>query len=147
MARRHGRRHQRGITLIEMIIVVTVIGILGAIVYPSYVERSRRAKRTDAKAALINIAAQQERFFLSNNRFATTLEELGIDGTQNGFYRLSLQSPSASEFTANAEPAGSAFGGAGQWGDRKCLNWSSDHTGRKVALGEGGADNSAECWR
>jgi type IV pilus assembly protein PilE len=143
-----GRRAgMRGITLIEMIIVVTILGILAAIVYPSYIDRTRRAKRTDAKAALINIAGQQERFFLKNNRFATTLEELGVETTQNEFYTLSLLAPSASEFMATAIPIGSAFDGEGQWGDRECLNWSIDHTGRKIALGQGGVDNSVACWR
>lgn len=141
------RVSSRGVTLIEMVVVVTILGILASIAYPSYIDRTRRAKRTDAKAALINIAALQERYFLKNNRFATTLAEIGVQSTQNDFYSLSLTSPSASEFTATAVPTGSAFDGDGQWGDRECLNWSIDQTGRKVAIGEGNVDNSVACWR
>jgi type IV pilus assembly protein PilE len=137
---------QRGVTLIEMVIVVGIIGIVAAFAYPAYQKRAQKAKRTDAKVALVNLAAQQERFFLRNNSYTANLADLGIDGTENGFYNLSITSSSNSEFVAEATPAGSAFSG-GQWLDTDCLKFEIDQLGRKMATGDGGANNSQLCWQ
>ncbi|MFK7886838.1 MAG: type IV pilin protein [Gammaproteobacteria bacterium] len=142
---RHKTRHN-GFTLIEMIVVVGIVSILAAIAYPSYQKRAQKAKRTDAKAALINLAAQQERFFLRNNRYASTLADLGIDGTENEFYEITITSGGNSEFLAEAVPAGSAFSG-GQWLDTECLKFGIDQLGRKTAFKNGNTDNADVCWR
>jgi type IV pilus assembly protein PilE len=46
-------KRSSGFTLIELMIVVTIMGILTAITYPSYTEYVTRSKRADAKAALL----------------------------------------------------------------------------------------------
>ena len=68
----------RGITLIELMIVVVVIGIMAAIAYPNYREFAARAKRNEARAALLQIATNQERFYLQNNSFTCDLTRLGF---------------------------------------------------------------------
>lgn len=134
----------RGMTLIELVIVVTILGILSAIVYPAYMDRTQRAKRVDAKAALLAVAAAQERFFLKNNRFAMALADLNVTETEHGYYTLTLVADNTT-FTATARPSGAA--NTGQWLDESCHALSIDHVGRKLATAEGGADTSAECWR
>jgi type IV pilus assembly protein PilE len=134
---------QRGVTLIELAIVITIVGILSAFAYPAYLDRTQRAKRVDAKAALLAVAAQQERFFLRNNQFAATLDDLGIDGTENGYYDLSLDA-TATTFTVTATPPDT---GSGQGLDETCRTFSIDQVGRKTATGAGGADASDKCWR
>jgi len=134
-------KRTHGITLIEMVVVVGIIGILGAIAYPSYMERALRAKRTDAKAALINIAGQQEKFFLQNNAFTDELSALGVETTQNEFYTLSLSDVTASTFTATATAA------PGQDRDTDCNQLAIDQLGRRSATDSSDSDNSKECWR
>ena len=135
---------QRGITLIEMVIVLAILGIVASLVYPSYLDRSRQARRVDAKSALMNIAGEQERFFLRNNRYATSTNELGITRTENELYDLALTSASDSEFVATATPAT----GKGQDLDVDCAAFTIDHLGRKLATGGTPVGNtSAECWR
>ena len=101
---------QRGITLIELMIVVVVISILAAVAYPNYQEFTARAKRNEARAALLRLATNQERFYLNNNTFTSNLTQLGFssaDGgatsiTETGYYTIAVTAANASNFTARA---------------------------------------------
>jgi len=100
-------RHMRGVTLLELMIVTVIIGILAAIAYPNYREFVSRAKRNEAKAALLQIAQNQERFYLQNNQFSTDLTDLGFSAspfkTDSGSYVITVAAPSpAANFTVTA---------------------------------------------
>ena len=89
------RFRMHGVTLIELLIVIVVIGILAAIAVPSYRNYVLRAQRTDAMSALLRVAAAQEKFYLQNNTYADddALADdppagLGISSTENGWYDL-----------------------------------------------------------
>lgn len=60
---------QNGFTLIEVMITVSVVGILAALAYPSYLESVRKGKRAEARAALTNLMQQQERHLTQNNTY------------------------------------------------------------------------------
>ena len=101
------RKHMRGITLIELMIVVVVIGILAAIAYPNYQEFAARAKRNEARAALLQLATNQERFYLNNNSFTDVLTDLGFSTTptwttDTGYYEIEVTAADATNFTATA---------------------------------------------
>jgi len=65
------RRKSRGVTLIELMIVVVIIGILAAIAYPSYQEQTRKARRSDGKNSLAEIASRLEKFYAHCNTYTT----------------------------------------------------------------------------
>jgi type IV pilus assembly protein PilE len=127
----------RGITLMELMIVVVVIGILTAIAYPNYREFAARAKRTEAKAVLLEIAANQERFYLNANRFGT-LTELGYADpllTDSGSYTVSIPLNNAADFVVTA-----AYNHSGNEFDR-CSTFTIDGRGNKTSTGSIG-----NCW-
>lgn len=101
----------RGFTLIELMIAVAVIGILASIAYPSYTEYVRKARRTSAESALMEIANKQQTYLLSRREYASGEEakaKLGfIDPPElNGHYEISVSAPTATTFTAQALPKG-----------------------------------------
>ena len=64
------RRAARGFTLIELMIVISIVAILTTIAVTSYRAYVLRATRTEARMALLSIQAAQEKFFLQNNQYA-----------------------------------------------------------------------------
>lgn len=127
----------RGVTLLELMAVVAIIGILAAIAVPSYRNYVMRAQRTDAMSALLRIAAAQEKFYLQNNQYADALDDLNIEGTENGWYDLEIDNTDvARDFTVTA----TAASGGAQANDSHCESFSLTSTGEKTAT-------NADCWR
>jgi len=126
-------------------IVVVIIAILAAIAYPSYVEHVRKSRRTDAKNALLDLAAREERFFSMNNAYTNTPASLGYAGTfpadvqtsGTAYYKITVTAADATSFTATAAPAGA------QAAD-KCGTYTINQLGAQGNTGNTTA--SSECW-
>jgi len=146
-----------GFTLIELLIVVAIVAILASVSVGGYRQYVRRANRVDATSALLQVSAAQERFYLQNNRYATTADELaappsaglGISGTQHGLYDLAVVAGpdgAAAGYTATA----TASSEASQRDDEDCRIFSIDQSGQRSAADAGGSKNAevtARCWR
>ena len=132
----------RGVTLIELVIVISIIGLLAAIAVPSYRQYVLRANRAEAKSALLNLAAAQEKFYLQNNTYATNSliataapTGLGLSATtEKGYYTLAIANgANAAGFSATATAAGS------QAADTRCATFTITQTGAKSAT-------NTDCW-
>ncbi len=77
-------KRDRGVTLIELMIVVVIIGVLASIAYPSYQKYSMQSRRSDAQIALMRIASMQEKFYSDCGYYAATLVGTRACGTAAG---------------------------------------------------------------
>ena len=64
-------RASRGFTLLELMIVVAVLSILGTIAFPAYQDYARKGRRGEARAALLELRQQQERYMTQFNTYKT----------------------------------------------------------------------------
>jgi type IV pilus assembly protein PilE len=100
-------KSNRGITLIELLIVILIIGILAAIAIPAYTNYMQRARRVDAKTALEQLRASQEMFRAEKGSYSINLVELvNTFGVPNvsGDYSILLINTGATAYLAEAQP-------------------------------------------
>ena len=97
------RRHARGFTLIELLIGMVVVAILAAVALPAYNQQLRASRRAEAREALMQIQAAQERWRTNNATYAASVAALGQSATTGqGNYALAISGATATAYTATA---------------------------------------------
>lgn len=66
----------KGFTLIELMVVIVIISILGAIAYPQTMKKIARAKQTAAQTQIEIFAAACDNYFLDNDHYPTSEQGL-----------------------------------------------------------------------
>jgi len=132
------RRKMGGVTMMELMIVVVIIGILAVVGYPNYRDYAARAKRNEAKSALLQVAAQQERFYLQNNTYTNDMTQLGFPTspytTDTKSYKVVVSAATANNYKAVATYQNS------DKESTKCKNFEID--GNMVRK----SDPLTDCW-
>jgi len=144
-------RKQAGMTLIELLVTVAIIGILAAIAYPSYQVYVAQAKRAEAKGILLETAQFLERFYTTNSRYDQDLAAVAVvlpfayspktATASTASYGITVAFPATAPctlgqcFTLSAAPTGSMTGDA-------CGTLTLTQAG---VQGAGGT--VADCWQ
>ncbi len=141
-------RRNLGFTLVEIMIVVAIVAILAAIAYPAYQDSLRKARRADAKAALLEDAQWLERNYTETNRYD---QKPGGGGVGNGdlpfqtaprgggtaFYNISFQAgPAAQSYVLQAVPQNDQV-------NDPCGTLTLDQAGTR---GQASGMGTADCW-
>jgi len=145
-------KKQIGMTLIELMIVVAIIGILAGIAYPSYQDSVRKSRRADAHTTLFGIQLALEKMRGNCSQYAsasaTNLGDTAITlsdscaltgdkdvSVRGDHYKYSVILASGTESSAYTIVAdGSA---SGQSGDTGCT---------EIKLARDGTQSPAACW-
>jgi len=138
---------QQGVTLIELMVVVVILGILAAIAYPSYRAQVMRSHRSDAKIALERAAQTIERCY-TNSQPKTyagcapmAAVTAGTAASDNGYYAIDFSVvPDTTTFTLRATAVG------GQLSDTDCRAFTLNSINARGATTAANADNTAACW-
>ena len=133
-----------GVSLIDLMIVVAIIGILSAIAVPAYRAFIERSHRVEAISTLEQIATDQWRLQLDTNTFTADWDALGFPGglSTNGVYVLDFPvAPDTDGFMIRAQPAtGGGTNGVDQTSDESCQWFTLDEKGRRAS------GPSPDCW-
>lgn len=143
-----------GFTLIELMIAVAIVGILTAIAYPAYNQSVRKARRAEAKTALLDLAQREERYLSTTNGYTDVATELGYNlGStiteasplpvlvgSTAYYTLSVTLPTSTTYVAVATRTGN------QVHDGQCGNFMLTSTGVKGLVPGTATDSAENCW-
>ena len=144
---------QRGVTLIELMIVIVILALVAGFAYPSYLNYVVDTKRTAAASILLQVADRQQQFFMDNKRFANDLTNLGFaanplviadDGRpmanaadSESTYSVALTNVTATTYTITAAPLN---GQAAR--DAECGSLTLNQT-----LMKGSSGGGSDCWK
>ncbi len=140
-------RSATGFSLLELLMAMSIAAILASLAWPSFGQALRKARRLDARVALLRVQHAQEQHYTQHLRYADALQGdtgLGLSAhSDSGDYRLALRTSDDGQqylATAVAEPLGR------QGGDATCQAFAVDALGQRSARDAAGRGTVDRCW-
>ncbi|HEV7605943.1 MAG TPA: type IV pilin protein [Steroidobacteraceae bacterium] len=137
----------RGLTLLELLVVLMVLGIVAALALPGYRQYLIRVHRSEAMTVLMQLQGAEESFFLRHRSYTDNITAappaglgLPISGAANKYVLSVALAMDGQSFIATATPAP----GGGQEADQDCLAFSIDARGRRAVSG---TRDTRYCWK
>lgn len=117
------KRHSRGFTLLEILLVITIIGILAATIIPNFIGFDTEARITSTRANLETLRTLVNLFRAKEGKYPNSLEELlttqyfdvGIRRPYLDKIPSELISTSKGNSAHGAQPSDQALAGTGGW--------------------------------
>jgi type IV pilus assembly protein PilE len=138
--------HLWGFTLLELMVVLAITGLLGAIALPAYQSHLRKSRRIDAQASLQRIQLEQIRWRSLHDSYTTQLSDLGW--TQNlsaqAYYQLSIPEANYDGFLTVA----TALGDQAKDGDCALMQLRlANSASLSLTSGAQAQSDAARCWK
>lgn len=165
------RARNSGFTLVELMVVVLIGAILVGVGVSGYQTQVRKARRTDAKTALLDLATREAKFLTLNNSYTLSPAALGYSGASfpltigSGFYQVYVcpgtaggtSAPTAPCTATGTSATGTSFVVAAipiatttQANDVACQYFAVDNTGTQFVTSSSsgtGTDTTSTCWQ
>jgi type IV pilus assembly protein PilE len=143
---------ERGFTLIELMVVVSVVAVLAAVALPGYNSYITKTNRSVAKAKLLDASSRMELYFLNNKTYDTDdMTKLGYindplhvnnEGAtadpDSSIYRLDVKSSNSASYTLAAVAENH------QANDISCSELTLNSQGDRASVDAD--DNETDCW-
>jgi type IV pilus assembly protein PilE len=110
---------QLGMTLIELMMVIAIIGVLATLIFPSFEQQILTTRRGDGITHLLRLKIQQEAFRIENISYAKTAQ---LSLPVSDYYAFNVTDVSATTYKMTAKAKGS------QRSDKKCLTMQIDQS-------------------
>jgi type IV pilus assembly protein PilE len=149
--KRKGACEQSGFSLLEMMVALVVAGILFFVALPAYQHAVLKSTRAAARAALLEVMARQEQYFVNHKRYAVDLAALGLSEPYHVDNRGGASNPANASYRIRLEIAEGEYAGARaeplnrQAGDQGCMAFSLSRLGVRTVSGALSA-SPGECW-
>lgn len=98
-------KNSKGFTLIELMIAVVIVAILLSLAVSNYSEYVDRARRADAKNALLGLQLGQVKWRSNHTTYSSTVTDVYPSTTSgDGYYTIAISASSSTAFAATAAP-------------------------------------------
>lgn len=135
-------KHEKGMSLLELMIVVAIVGILAAIAVPSYLEHIVRGKIAQGTEALSEAKVRMEQYFNTKRTYESAMGNSTCPDLFSGLFAdtpftVSMSSCSQTTFTITATGSSAK----GMDGFTYTINQAGEKTSQTPSV-----DGAQSCW-